>query len=100
MKKATKNQWIFFSIITALYLAFVVWDGNYWLLLGVLVIFDIYISKFIPWGAWKNPENKSLRKIAEWVDAILFALIAVYLLICLFSRCIKFPLLHLKNHYW
>jgi signal peptidase I len=59
MKKASKSQWIFFSIIAILYIAFVIWDGNYWWLLGIPVIFDIYISKFIPWGAWKNPKNKA-----------------------------------------
>ena len=91
MKKATKTQWIFFSIVTALYLAFVVWDGNYWLLLGIPVIFDIYISKFIPWGAWKNPKNKSLRKIAEWADAILFALIAVYFINLFIFQMYKIP---------
>ena len=91
IEKATKNQWILFSIVTALYLAFVIWDGNYWLLLGILVIFDIYISKFIPWGAWKNPKDKTLKKIAEWVDAILFALIAVYFINLFIFQMYKIP---------
>jgi len=91
MKKATKNQWILFSIVTILYLAFTIWDGNYWLLLGIPVIFDIYISKFIPWGAWKNPKNKSLKKVAEWVDAILFALVAVYIINLFIFQMYKIP---------
>ena len=91
MKKATKTQWIFFFVVTALYIAFTIWDGNYWLLLGVLVIFDIYISKFVPWGAWKNPKNKSLRKVAEWVDAILFALVAVYFINLFIFQMYKIP---------
>ena len=91
MKKGTKPQWILFSIVTALYIAFTIWDGNYWLLLGLLVIFDFYITKFIPWGAWKNPKNKSLRKIAEWVDAILFALIAVYFINLFIFQMYKIP---------
>jgi len=91
MKKATKSQWIFFSVIAILYLAFVIWDGNYWLLLGLPVIFDIYISKFIPWGFWKNPKNKALKKVAEWVDAILFALIAVYFINLFIFQMYKIP---------
>ena len=91
MKKVTKNQWIFFSVVTALYLAFVVWDGNYWLLFGIPVIFDLYISRFIPWNAWKNPKNKFLKKIAEWVDAILFALIAVYFINLFIFQMYKIP---------
>ena len=91
MKKVTKSQWIIFSIIAILYIAFVVWDGNYWWLLGLPVIFDIYISKFVPWDAWKNPKNKALKKVAEWVDAILFALIAVYFINLFIFQMYKIP---------
>jgi len=91
MKKVTNPKWVLFSIVTILYIAFIIWVGNYWWLLGIPVIFDIYISKFIPWGAWKNPKNKSLRKIAEWADAILFALIAVYFINLFIFQMYKIP---------
>ena len=91
MKKATKNQWVLFTIIAVLYLAFTVWVGNYWLLLGIPVLFDIYISKFITWGAWKNPKNKALKKVAEWVDAIVFALVAVYFINLFIFQMYKIP---------
>jgi len=97
MMKATKNQWIIFSIVTILYLGFIIWDGNYWLLFGIPVIFDIYISKFIPWGAWKNPKNKSLKKIAEWVDAIVFALVAVYIINLFIFQMYKIPTASLEK---
>jgi len=97
MKKITKSQWILFSIVAVLYLAFVVWDGNYWLLLGLPFIFDIYISKLIPWGFWKNPKNKALRKLAEWVDAILFALIAVYFINLFIFQMYKIPTASLEK---
>ena len=41
-------------------------------------IFDIYISKKIPWGFWKKSENPAVRSVMSWVDAIVFALVAVY----------------------
>ena len=91
MRKTTKRQWILFSVITAIYLAFTVWVGNYWLLLGVPVIFDIYISKIVPWGAWKKSKNKTVRKTMEWVDAILFALVAVYLINLFIFQNYKIP---------
>lgn len=91
MRKATRTQWILFSVITAIYLAFVIWIGNYWLLLGIPVIFDIYISKIIPWGAWKKSKNKTVRKVAEWVDAIIFALIAVYIINLFIFQNYKIP---------
>ena len=54
MKKFSKKQWIKFSIATVLYLLFTLWMQNPWLLLGELLIVDIYLTKFVPWGAWKK----------------------------------------------
>jgi signal peptidase I len=44
----------------------------------LLVLADIFLTKFIPWGAWKKTKNPSVRTALEWVDDILFALVAVY----------------------
>jgi signal peptidase I len=86
-----KSKWIKFSIFSFLYLAFVVWDNNYWLLFGEIVIFDIYISNFIRWNAWKKSKNKFLHVIADWADAILFALIAVYFINIFIFQNYKIP---------
>ena len=78
MRKATQGQWIRFIIIAVLYLAFLIWVKSW---LGIIVlpfIFDVYISKIIPWGFWKKTKNPVLRSIMSWVDAIVFALVAVY----------------------
>lgn len=78
MRKATRTQWIKFSIVTLLYLAFLVWVKSWLGLIVLPFIFDIYISKKIPWGFWKKSENPAVRSIMSWVDAIVFALVAVY----------------------
>lgn len=78
MRKATRTQWIKFGIVTLLYLAFLVWVKSWLGLIVVPFIFDIYISKKIPWSFWKQSENTVVRGIMSWVDAIVFALIAVY----------------------
>lgn len=78
MKKATRAQWIKFGIITLLYLVFLIWVKSWWGLIVVPFIFDIYISKKIPWGFWKKSKNPAVRSIMSWVDAIVFALVAVY----------------------
>ena len=54
MRKATRTQWIKFSIVTLLYLAFLVWVKSWLGLIVLPFIFDIYISKKIPWGFWKK----------------------------------------------
>lgn len=78
MKKISRRQWISFGIWATLYLLFCIWMENLALLLGLLVIVDIFLTKFIPWDAWKQSKNKRVREALEWVDDILFALIAVY----------------------
>ena len=78
MRKATRAQWIKFGIITLLYLIFLVWVRSWLGLIVVPFIFDIYISKKIPWSFWKNSKNPAVRSIMSWVDAIVFALVAVY----------------------
>ena len=80
MKKFPRKQWIKFAIWGILYALFALWMQNAWLLLGLIVLFDIFLTKFIPWGAWKNVKNPQLRNALEWVDDIIFALVAVYLI--------------------
>lgn len=89
--KISKSQWIRFGIVSLIYLLFTIWVGNYWLLLGIPVIVDIYLTKFIPWGAWKKSKNPTFRKAMEWIDAILFALIAVYIINLFLFQNYKIP---------
>lgn len=78
MKQISKKQWIKFGISAVLYILFSIWMQNLWLLLGLIVLVDIFLTKYIPWGAWKRSKNPAVRNALEWVDDILFALIAVY----------------------
>lgn len=66
------------GVVTALYLAFLVWIESWWGLLVVPFIYDAYITKLIPWTWWKEAENPVTRTVMSWVDAIVFALVAVY----------------------
>lgn len=78
MKKFTKKQWIKFGIAAVLYVLFCLWMQNLWLLLGLVVLVDIFLTQYIPWGAWKRSKNPKVRSVLEWVDDIVFALVAVY----------------------
>lgn len=80
MKKitTTKRQYVKFAIAAVLYGLFILWMQNGWLAVGFIVLADIYLTKFIPWGAWKNVKNPRLRNALDWVDDIVFALVAVY----------------------
>ena len=72
-----KRQWIKFGIVTFLYLLFLLWVGSWLGLLVVPFIYDAYITKKIKWQWWKDREGP-VRTVMSWVDAIVFALVAVY----------------------
>jgi len=72
------KQWIKAGVWSIVYILFIFWVGNYWWLLGLPIIIDAFITHFIPWTWWKNTKNKSLLAFFGWIDAIVFALVAVY----------------------
>ena len=72
------KQWIRVSVWSLIYVLFIVWLGSYGWLLGLPIVFDAFITKYIPWTFWKKSKNKAVLSIMGWVDAIVFALVAVY----------------------
>lgn len=68
-----------FAIAAILYILVVIWIGNYWLLLGLGIIFDLYITEKVNWTFWKKRNGKNSAFI-EWLDALIFAVIAVTLI--------------------
>lgn len=89
--KAPLKQWIKMAVAALVLILFSVWLGNGWVLLLLPFIFDIYVSKFIPWTWWKKIENPQIRKVFEWIDAILFALVAVYFINLYLFQNYKIP---------
>ena len=72
-----KVQWMKFIVVLALYLLFLYWVESWLGLLVIPFIYDVYITKKIRWQWWKDAEGPT-RFIMSWVDALVFALVAVY----------------------
>ena len=72
------KQWIKCSVWSLIYILFIAWIGNYWWLVGLPLLVDAFITRYIPWIWWKRTQNKTLLSVMGWVDAIVFALVAVY----------------------
>ena len=78
-----RKQWMKFSVVIILYALFIAWVGPRsivgWILtiIGALFFFDVYITKKIHWSWWKDGSAVT-RAVMSWVDAIVFALVAVY----------------------
>jgi signal peptidase I len=68
-----------FAIVALLYILVVIWIGNFWFLLGLGILFDIYITERVNWTFWKKRNEKNSAFI-EWLDALIFAVVAVTLI--------------------
>ena len=97
IKKFLGNKWVGFALATLLYvLWFVVWTGNLWLLLGIVVIYDLYITKYM--YRYIGSKNEALcekystyRNIYEWVNAIVFATVVASLIHIFFFQMYVIP---------
>ncbi|UKK59504.1 signal peptidase I [Prevotella communis] len=72
-----KKQWTKFVLVMVCYLLFLYWVESWLGLLVIPFIYDAYISKKINWKWWQDLEGP-MRSVMSWVDAIVFALVAVY----------------------
>ena len=77
-KRAGWADWARAIIYSGLYIAFLYWVDAWWGLIILPFIFDAYVTKFIPWTWWKKSGNPVVRTVMGWIDAIVFALVAVY----------------------
>src|ERR1035437_6257496 len=90
MNNILSNKYFRFSIASIIYLLIIIWIGNYWLLIGLAVLFDIYVSEKVNWAFWKNRKGKNSTFI-EWLDALIFAVIAVSLINIFLFQNYKIP---------
>ena len=85
-----KKQWLKFIVVLVLYLLFLYWVKSWWGLLVVPFIYDIYITKKIKWQWWKESEGP-VKWVMSWVDALVFALVAVYFINLFFFQNYVIP---------
>ena len=85
-----KVQWAKFICVLILYLLFLYWVGSWWGLLVIPFIYDVYITKKIKWQWWKESEGPVMW-VMSWVDALVFALVAVYLINLFFFQNYVIP---------
>ena len=76
--KTSKKELVKLSILLLLYILFLVWVKSWMGIIVIPFIIDCYTTRFIPWNWWKTSKNATVRKVMGWVDAIVFALVAVY----------------------
>lgn len=85
------TRWLRFGIVSLVFLLWVIWMGNPWLLICWLLLLDIYITDFVDWAAWKRSKKKWVRSVMAWVDAIVYALVLVYFIFAFIGQNYQIP---------
>ena len=91
VKETRTSRWIRFTIVAVIFLAWVAWLGNWWVAILLFLLFDIYITGYIPLTWWKKSKNPVVRGVMSWVDAILYALVLVYFVFTFIGQNYQIP---------
>ncbi|MFY9151548.1 MAG: signal peptidase I [Prolixibacteraceae bacterium] len=93
MRELLSNKWFKFILVGTIYLLWVIWIESYLWLLGLAAIFDMYVTKKVHWAFWKKkntPDGKQTKTV-EWIDAIIFAVIAATFIRMFFIEAYTIP---------
>ena len=92
-KEFTSNKWTKFTFWALLYLAWVIWLGNFWWLLGLVVVFDATVTQKVHWNFWKKryKEGEKHSSWNDWLDAVIFAVIVVTFVNIFFFQAFRIP---------
>lgn len=91
IKSILSNKYFKFGFAALIYTLWVIWIGNYFLLIGLAIVFDFYVSQKVNWTFWKKRGEKKKSALVEWVDAIIFAVIAATLIRMFFIEAYTIP---------
>ena len=93
MKALYHNKWFRMSFWAILYTLWVAWLGNWWWILGLIIIFDLHITKKVKWLFWKKDykEGEKRNVWLDWLDAIIFATVVVTFINIFFFQAFKIP---------
>ena len=91
LARVKRTRWIRFAIVAAIYIAWVIWLGSWWVILFLPLLADIYLTGYIPWTWWKRCKNPVVRYIMGWVDAIIYALVLVYFIFIYIGQNYQIP---------
>ncbi len=91
LRETKTTRWVRFGIVSLVFLLWVIWLGNPWVFLCWFLLFDIYITGYIPFTWWKKSKNKGVRTVMGWVDAIVYALVLVYFIFAFVGQNYKIP---------
>ncbi len=91
LKQVRRSRWIRFGIFSLIFFLWAIWLGSFRVILIYPLFIDIYLTQYIPWGAWRQLKNPIARTICEWIDAIVYAVVLVYFIFIFLFQNFQIP---------
>jgi len=90
---SNKKKLIIWISVSILYSCWVIWIENIWLLFGIIIFFDLFVTRFVNWRFWRKRKPSRLKyKIStEIVDSAIIAIIAVIFIKTFFLEAYTTP---------
>ena len=88
-----KNRFFRLTVISSLYTLWAIWLGNYWLLLGLIIIADIYLTRFVNWRFWRKRKipGEKHKLSTELIDSMIIAIILAVFIRIFFLEAYTIP---------
>jgi len=96
-RKMTTADKVKMVLWIVLILLFALWMGSFVPFIFIPFVVDLYWMHFIKWDWWKEIKNGFLRGVMSWVDAIVFAICAVWVLQNFFFQNFQIPTTSLEK---
>jgi signal peptidase I len=96
LNKYGRRQVIRGLFALVIYICWVIWLNNYWFLLGLPIVTDMYLTKRVNWTPWKKKDQNN-HFLIEWFDALIFAVIAVTIINIFLFQNYKIPTRSMEN---
>lgn len=83
-----KDPFFKLFIVSVLYTIWVLWLETYWLFFGLIIIADIFTTRFVNWRFWRKrlPKGQKHKFATELTDSLIWAImIAVFIRVFLFE---------------
>jgi len=90
LKSLKTKNWGRFTAIGISYFLWVLWMKSFWLLFGIIVIFDMTVTRKISWAFWRK-KGKLNPLVIEWLDAMIFAVVAATFIRSFFIEAYTIP---------
>lgn len=91
LRSTRPTRWARFIAVSIIFFLWVAWLGSPWVGIFWFLLFDIYITGYIPLSWWKTSKNALVRGIMSWVDAIVYALVLVYFVFTFIGQNYQIP---------